>query len=1020
MSPIFAPRSDANKLPLAKGSTLADLIGSTPLADVGRYNWGTSKTDEISRALIELVGCQTVDADPARSELDPLPGAEVHLPVAWKPDESPIAFDKTYQIQLRKQLAMPAVAITELTPWFKPGTGGTSTPCNIKYRLEGLAERADKTDVEVHVARHLDRQGTSQSSYYTIKTVPRRGEGTLVGPDNPNEESEVPCGTDAPTDTHIWKDQKTNVAPGDVALVWDGKSTAKAGILKPNPTAYINSTCAPYSVLIRYYKNDDDKAASLVFKEAFCPRWNVTNTGRVLDTASLKPKWMVTHGPKKKLVHGQLLVFDKNDAVVCRVALNQAAIDQGELDLNGRMAFDRGQMPYRVQIQAHSGLDEPDGLAIAVMPTQVKAYDYKRVQFIAFNVRPPSPYSGNADHDADIAVRCTAMIDAVKAAAAMPSINAASDVLKIFMAPEFYFRGPDGAYPMEKIETIMPKLRVESDKIDYADWMFVFGTAIGYEKREGSTTGSDFVHDVKAQSIKITAQTPTTVTVEPGPTATAMAIPAKDWFLVQGTKRVEITNVHQDTLRAKYVLTFAPATTFAVADAELYPPQLHIIATDAAFGPSSMIRVRGTVCRRIPVLAVGGKRWKVTQGGNTSEITACTQFGTTWDVFELTVSPPLDCRRKRPVSLVEPMSTEVTNVALVQKGYPSPYMGDGSLRHVAIYKENVSPIDFANSGGNWHEADGSLRRIGIHGETNRPVLPTFGSTDLLGASPNTTRAPTEYAGSEINKSGIGGGVVFSMDDVTFGLEVCLDHGKSRLSKFYGAAGNKTAGDPKIQVHLIPAWGSSIGDGEICAPSPAGPVFNVDGSPVISVARINDGTWSCDLHPEQTGGLNGRCTKQRDHYYCSVCRTFVSENPGNCDIHTTVALLRMVKCGRPGYYGCTSGCWGKPTQCAHPGAAPMYACQRCGNWELVGTPCGCGDPDPVAALCGTYYDPTAGNCPKCNGTDTRCNRLFQKLGRRVAPTGGPVDVASAMDPVYFQRGGRVLAYPAVAIPAPAIV
>jgi len=136
VSPIFATRSGATKLALAPGSKLADLIGSVPLEDVGRYNWGTPEKEEISRALIELVGCRSVNADPLQSKLDPAPGAEIHLSVLWKPDDSPIDFEKTHTIKLKKLLPMPAAAITKLTPWFTPGTGSTGTPCTIEYRLE--------------------------------------------------------------------------------------------------------------------------------------------------------------------------------------------------------------------------------------------------------------------------------------------------------------------------------------------------------------------------------------------------------------------------------------------------------------------------------------------------------------------------------------------------------------------------------------------------------------------------------------------------------------------------------------------------------------------------------------------------------------------------------------------------------------------------------------------------------------------------------------------------------------------
>lgn len=170
---------------------------------------------------------------------------------------------------------------------------------------------------------------------------------------------------------------------------------------------------------------------------------------------------------------------------------------------------------------------------------------------------------------------------------------------------------------------------------------------------------------------------------------------------------------------------------------------------------------------------------------------------------------------------MEPLATEVTNVCLVQKGYPSPHTGEKSLRHVGIYKENFSPIDFVKTTNDFHKADASQRSITIHGTPDRPVLPTSGAADLAGASPQTTRpVSTKTQGSEINATGIGGGVVFTMDDVTFGLEVCLDHANDRLSKFY--AGTVAAGDPKVQSTSSRHGGCPSAEATSAAPRPMAP------------------------------------------------------------------------------------------------------------------------------------------------------------------------------------------------------
>jgi hypothetical protein len=104
-------------------------------------------------------------------------------------------------------------------------------------------------------------------------------------------------------------------------------------------------------------------------------------------------------------------------------------------------------------------------------------------------------------------------------------------------------------------------------------------------------------------------------------------------------------------------------------------------------------------------------------------------------------------------------------------------------------------------------------------------------------------------GSEINLNGLGGGCVFMMDGLTFGLEVCLDHAKDRLYNFYTGT-NKRAGDPKVQVQLIPSYGMSFAlsaAGREVTALPNGLVFNVDGQRIESIARFWDNTYSCDVH-----------------------------------------------------------------------------------------------------------------------------------------------------------------------------
>src|SRR6185369_17223327 len=125
-----------------------------------------------------------------------------------------------------------------------------------------------------------------------------------------------------------------------------------------------------------------------------------------------------------------------------------------------------------------------------------------------------------------------------------------------------------------------------------------------------------------------------------------------------------------------------------------------------------------------------------------------------------------------------PIATEVFNIAQVQRGWPSSVLHQG-LTQALVDKETVSNIDYLGKNssnlGEWFAKDGVGRVIDIHGRKDRTVLPTSGAKALLGASPNEVGSGGKVwtknggtVGSEVNKSGIGGGSVFTMDGITFG------------------------------------------------------------------------------------------------------------------------------------------------------------------------------------------------------------------------------------------------------------
>jgi hypothetical protein len=142
---------------------------------------------------------------------------------------------------------------------------------------------------------------------------------------------------------------------------------------------------------------------------------------------------------------------------------------------------------------------------------------YDAVLCLGYKVKTAGPaYSGKVDDWADMKQRCDDMKSAITSAYALADAeggyNGVSTVLKVFMAPEFFFRGQNGAYDLAVIDGeaaiqkgpggtrvdakpgILELMRQEIDKDIYKDWLFVLGTAIGATRTSRtvcSTCGSD-------------------------------------------------------------------------------------------------------------------------------------------------------------------------------------------------------------------------------------------------------------------------------------------------------------------------------------------------------------------------------------------------------------------------------------------------------------------------------------------------------------------------------------------------
>jgi len=77
------------------------------------------------------------------------------------------------------------------------------------------------------------------------------------------------------------------------------------------------------------------------------------------------------------------------------------------------------------------------------------------------------------------------------------------NVLKIFNAPEFFFRGPTGAYNIEgvyeesgsfpSLEVIAVFLEELTSQERFKDWLFQFGTVIAYHETEDPNGTSEYL-----------------------------------------------------------------------------------------------------------------------------------------------------------------------------------------------------------------------------------------------------------------------------------------------------------------------------------------------------------------------------------------------------------------------------------------------------------------------------------------------------------------------------------------------
>lgn len=116
---------------------------------------------------------------------------------------------------------------------------------------------------------------------------------------------------------------------------------------------------------------------------------------------------------------------------------------------------------------------------------------YTQVQFIGYvldtapqlNPDGSETYLGLSTPSMDVDARCALMQRAMDTAfSLLPQSSppeTAGTTLKVFMVPEFFFRGPTGAYEMDDVQRVIQQLQASASAAQWADWVFVFGTIVG-------------------------------------------------------------------------------------------------------------------------------------------------------------------------------------------------------------------------------------------------------------------------------------------------------------------------------------------------------------------------------------------------------------------------------------------------------------------------------------------------------------------------------------------------------------
>ncbi len=112
----------------------------------------------------------------------------------------------------------------------------------------------------------------------------------------------------------------------------------------------------------------------------------ISTVKKEVDTDSLKLKWQLKN-TNSKLKRGHLRIIDTNNKTVFIKPLTEAKLADGSYEQEWDGKYPEGvknskdgdiaiqqDMPYRIKIEVNAGMDQPEGLALAAMHSEVRLY----------------------------------------------------------------------------------------------------------------------------------------------------------------------------------------------------------------------------------------------------------------------------------------------------------------------------------------------------------------------------------------------------------------------------------------------------------------------------------------------------------------------------------------------------------------------------------------------------------------------------------------------------------------------